>query len=66
MRSNLVVMPTPCFDDDLRIDPVSEPLHRKTFVAELAVERFVGSVLPRLAGFDECRIDLLLGQPFQN
>jgi hypothetical protein len=31
-------MPTPCFDHDLRIDPVSEPLHRQTFIPELAVE----------------------------
>jgi len=29
MRSNLVVMPTPAFDHDLRIDSVSEPLHRE-------------------------------------
>ena len=61
MRSNLVVMPTPIIDDHLRIDSVFEPLHRKTFISELAVERLVGSVLSRLSGFDERRVDVLFG-----
>ena len=34
------------FDRDLRIDPISEPFHRETFVTELAVEGLVGSILP--------------------
>jgi hypothetical protein len=32
-----VVTPVP-LDDDLRIDPVSDPLHAQALVAELAVE----------------------------
>ena len=66
MRSDLVVMPTPCFDGDFRIDSVSEPLHRKTFVAELTVERFGGSVLPRLARFHERGVDVFLGEPSED
>jgi len=66
MRSNLVVMLTPAFDDDLRIDSVSEPLHRETLVAELTVEGFIGSVLPRLAGLDEGSIDILFGEPSED
>jgi len=48
MRSNLVVMLTPAFDDDFHVDSVSEPFHRETLVAELTVEGFIGSVLLRL------------------
>jgi len=59
-------MPTPTINDHIRIDSVFEPLHRKTFISELAVERLVGSVLSRLSGFDERRVDVLSGKPFQH
>lgn len=65
MGSNLVVLTPPVFDDDLRIDSVSEPLHRQAFIAELAVERFVRAVLPRLAGFNVCGVDVGLCEPLQ-
>lgn len=32
-------------------------------MSELTVEGFIGSVLPRLAGLDECSIDILFGEP---
>ena len=66
VRSNLVVMSTPSIDDHFRINPALEPLHRKTFVAELAVERLVGAVLPRLSRFAERRIDVLSRKPSQH
>ena len=50
MRSNLVVLNPELVDDDLRIDSVFEPPHTQALVAELAVERLIQSVLPRLAG----------------
>jgi hypothetical protein len=59
-------MPTPSVNDHLRIDSVFEPLHRKTFIAELAVERLVRSILPRFTGFDERRVDVDFGQPLQH
>jgi len=66
MRSNLVVMPTPRLDNDLRIDSVSEPLHRQALIAELAVERLIGSVLPRLARLNERSVDILFGEPSED
>ena len=66
MRSNLVVMPTPRLDDDLRIDSVSEPLHRKVFIAEFAVEGLIASVLPRLSRFNERGVDILFGEPSED
>jgi hypothetical protein len=38
MRTNLVVVTPVLLDDDLRIDPVSESLHRQALVAKFAVE----------------------------
>lgn len=43
---NLVLVPPPVLDDDLRIDAIAKPLHRQTIIAELAVEGLVGTVLP--------------------
>ena len=42
----------------LASDAVAEPLQREMLVAQLAVEGFVGAVLPRLARVDERRLDL--------
>ena len=47
MRSDLVVVPPPLLDADLRIDAITKPLQAQVLVAELAVERFVGRILPR-------------------
>jgi len=59
VRANGVVVPPPLFDHDRRVGPIAKPLQTQTFIAELAVERFVGAILPRLAriiqrGFNPC------------
>jgi len=66
MRSDLVVVATPGFDDDLRLGATPEPFERQAFVAELAVEAIVVTVLPRLSGVDVGGLDLLLGEPLQD
>src|SRR5205814_2468925 len=38
MRTHLVIVPPPCFDDDLRLRARAEPFEAEAFVAELAVE----------------------------
>ena len=45
-----VVVDAPGLDEDGRFAPGSEPLDAQTFVPELAVEAFIGAILPRLAG----------------
>jgi hypothetical protein len=47
MGPHLIVMPPPLLDADRGIDAVAEQLPRQELVAELAVERFVGAILPR-------------------
>jgi hypothetical protein len=66
MRSDLVVLTPELLDRDLRIDSILEPFHRKTFVPELSVERFVGEVLSRPARIDVRGVDLELWEPFQH
>src|SRR5687768_16027376 len=66
MGPHLVVVPPPLLDADLRVDAVAEPLQRQELVAELAVERFVGAILPRLAGIDERRLNLRCSGPSQD
>ncbi len=66
MRSILVVVTTPVFDHDLRIDPILEPLQAQALVAELAVEALVGTVLPRLARIDVRGVDVRRQQPAQD
>jgi hypothetical protein len=65
MRSDFVVLTPELLDRDLRIDSVSEPLHRKTFIAEFAIEGLVGAVLPRLPGIDMDNVDVRLREPLQ-
>ena len=52
MRTDLFELTSELFDQDLRIDPVLEPLHAEALVTELAVEALVRSVLPGLAWID--------------
>ena len=67
MGSDLVVLPPELFDQYLRIGAVLEPLHRQALITQLAVERLVGSVLPRLAGINVRRIDVrFIDEPSQN
>lgn len=49
MRPDVVVVATPRFDADLGFDAIPKPLQRQVLIAELPVEGFVCSVLPRLA-----------------
>ena len=58
MGPHLVVVAAPLLDADLGVDAIPEPLQREMLVAELAVERFVGAILPWLARIDERRLDL--------
>ena len=45
---------------------LSKPLQAQVLVAKLPVERFVGAILPRLAGVDERGFDLRRLQPAQD
>ena len=53
VRPNLVVMPAPLLDADLRIDAVPEPMQRQMLVTELAVEGFVGGRSATVSRVDE-------------
>src|SRR5215813_12327624 len=66
MRAHLVVLPTPRFDQHLRVDSVLEPLHAEALVSKFPVEALVRSILPRLARIDERRFDSLVCEPAQN
>lgn len=63
MGTDFVVVATPVLDDGGGFDAISEPLHAEAFVAEAAVEAFVGAVLPRFAGSDVSRFDAFVGEP---
>jgi hypothetical protein len=65
MRSDLVVLTPELLDHNLRIDSISKPLHAQALVLELAVERFIIPVLPRLPRIDMRRVDVRLQQPAQ-
>ena len=65
MRTNLVVVKTPGFDDGLGFGSGAEPLHAQALVAELAVEALADAILPGLAGVDQRGLDALVGDPFQ-
>ena len=66
MRTHLVVLTPELLDQDLRINPVLEPLHTQTLVAELAVKRLVRAVLPGFSRIDKRRVDVLACEPAQN
>lgn len=53
VRAYGVVVPTPCLDENVGFTAAAEPLQTETLVAQFAVERFVGSVLPRFSGIDD-------------
>lgn len=54
------------FDQDLRINPVTEPLETQALVAELAAAALAGRVLPGLAGIDLRSLDVRLAEPAQD
>lgn len=66
MRSHRVVVLPPDFDDRLGFAPGAEPLEAQALIAEAAVERFVGTVLPWLARINQRRLDVRRGQPLQD
>ena len=66
MRSDLIVLLSPCFDNNARLCACSKPFHVQTFVSELAVEAFIKTVLPRFTRVAERCIDAMLPEPFQN
>jgi hypothetical protein len=45
--------------------PRTKPFEAQTLVAKLAVEALGDAILPRLAGFDQCRADALRDDPRQ-
>jgi hypothetical protein len=47
MRADVVVLPEPCVDDDLRPPGRREPLGVENFTPQRAVEALVVAVLPR-------------------
>src|SRR5690606_20787817 len=66
MRSNLVVVPAPDLDQYLRFGATAKPLEAQALVAELVVEAFVQSILPRLTRIDQRRVDVARAEPPQN
>jgi hypothetical protein len=65
VRSDGVVVLSPGFDQDLGLGTSAESLEVQAFVAELAVERLVGTVLPGLARIDQGGVDSIVGYPLQ-
>ena len=57
MRTHLVEVFAPGFDDDLGLGARPEPLHVQALVAEFAVEALQRAVLPRLAEIDQGGLD---------
>ena len=66
MGPRRIVFTPELLDDDLGFRAVPEPLQGEALVPELAVEGLVGAVLPGLAGIDERRVDVRLGEPAQD
>src|SRR5215472_17152274 len=59
MRTHLVVVLPPSFDDHLRLGARTKPFEAQALVAEFAVEAFHDAILPRLARLDQCRTNAL-------
>src|ERR1017187_2214077 len=66
MRADAVVVTSPCLNDDRGLAPGTEPLQAETLVAEFTIERFICTVLPRLAWVDQGGLDIGLSQPLEN
>ena len=65
MRAYLVEVSPPFFDQNFCLGARTKPFEAQTLVAELAVEALRDAILPRLAGFDQCRADALRDDPRQ-
>ena len=66
MRPHLVVVLSPLFAPDLRVQAVPKPLEAQKLVAELSVEGFVGGILPRLPRIDQRRVNARVTEPAQD
>ena len=66
MRTDLMVMAPPGFDDNLCLTPGPEPFQVQALVAELAIEILARAVLPGLAGSDQGCLDALIDHPLEN
>jgi len=65
MRTYLVEVSPPFFDQNLRLGARTKPFEAQTLVAELAIEALRDAILPRLAGLDQRRADALRDDPRQ-
>lgn len=63
MRADMVVVAAPRLDHDVCFRAAAEPLERQALVPELAVEAFIGSVLPGFAGFNQRGVNARVCQP---
>ena len=66
VRTHSIVVPAPCLDENAGFATTAKPLETQTLVAQLAVERLVRSVLPRLSGMDHRGVDAIVREPLQN
>ncbi len=57
MRADVVVLPEPRVDDDLRLPGRREPLGVENFTPQRPVEAFVVAVLPGRARIDAYRLN---------
>ncbi len=65
MRPHFIEVPAPVLDHHLCFGPRAEPFEGQALVAEFAVEALRRPILPRLARIDQCRLDALIEDPFQ-
>ena len=65
MGPNFIVVTPPILNDDLGLQPVAEPFHGQAFIPELAVETFIGAVLPGLAWITQHRFQSFILDPSQ-
>ncbi len=63
MRTLLVIVLPPTFDDYFRFPQIIEPFHVQAFIAQSAVEAFSFGILPRATRFDIKRANLFLAEP---
>jgi hypothetical protein len=63
---DVIVVVPPLLDANLGLNAVPKPLQAQRLVAELAVERLVGAILPGLPWIDEGGFDLRRRQPTNN
>lgn len=66
MRTHGVVVLAPRFDDDAGFAATAKPFPAQTLVAELTVERFIRSVLPRLPGIGQGGVNAVLDEPLED